>query len=190
MTGSLGDIASQADVTVTIVVDVVPETRGRLENTVTVQGDQFDSNLANNTSDEATTAKLPPARITGKVYLDMNGNGTRESVESAIEGVQVKLTGQDAEGNAIELISITDEQGVYDFQDLQPGEYTVIETQPQLFSSGKATAGADKLGHVVNNDQFFFKLGSNQHAQDYLFGEGFPFLTRRRYLASSGQASA
>jgi uncharacterized repeat protein (TIGR01451 family) len=188
VTADLGNLAANATATLTIIVDVAAGTQGKLQNQVTVTGDQFDTNTANNTAKVSTTARLPPARITGKVYLDMNGNGVQDGVEPPIAGVQVKLTGTDAEGNAIQMVAITDQGGVYDFQDLNPGEYTVIETQPTLFSSGQATAGDEKLGRVVNNDQFFFTLGSNDHATNYLFGEGFPFLSRRRYLASSGNS--
>lgn len=185
VTVQLGDIAPGKTATVTLVVDVREGFRGQLRNVVDVSADQFDSNPADNARTVSTTAKLPPASISGVVYFDMDNDGIRDEGESAIGGVRVTLEGEDEDGQSVFLQFITEGDGRYAFEDLAPGEYTVKETQPPWFTSGKATAGDSELGQVVDPDQFFFRLGSGDHAQDFNFGEIFPYYTRRRVLAST-----
>ncbi|MCP4105010.1 MAG: Cna B-type domain-containing protein [Desulfobacteraceae bacterium] len=70
--------------------------------------------------------------VSGTVYNDINGNGTRDTDEDGIGGVTVELT--DSEGNVVETTT-TLEDGSYSFADNPEGTYTVKETDPQDFNS-------------------------------------------------------
>jgi large repetitive protein len=181
----IGSLAAKKSVTVTLIVDVNPEFKGDLRNTATVTSDQFDTKAEDNTNTTTTVAKLPPATISGRVYFDANDNGIVDPLEIPISGVKLLLNGEDTDGNPISEQFITSADGRYVFDDLPPGTYTVVQVQPEYFTSGKATAGNPALGQVVNNDQFFFQLGSKDIAENFNFGDIFPFYTRRRVLAST-----
>lgn len=185
VTANLGRLNGGNSATVTIVVMLGEDTKGILTNTAEVRADQFDANAANNTATLATTAKLPPSSISGVVYIDMNNNGVRDPIETAIGGVTVTLDGIDEDGNRVRRSVITGANGAYFFGDLQPGNYNVIETQPALFGSGQATLGDPNVGQKISNDEFFFALGAGQNVTNNNFGETFPFLTRRDCIASS-----
>jgi uncharacterized repeat protein (TIGR01451 family) len=185
VTVELGDVPGGETATITILVTVDAEYKGPLENTASVSADQYDSDLADNTLQETNLAKLPPARIEGTVYFDMDDDGVQDGGETPIGGVRVRLEGIDEEGNELFLQYITEGDGKYYFEDLPPGEFRVIEDQPLWWTSGQATPGDPELGRVVDSDEFFFELGSNDSAEGFNFGELFPYFTRRRVFASS-----
>ena len=185
VTVSIGSLAAKKSATVTLIVDVNPEFKGDLRNTATVTSDQFDTQAEDNSNTTTTVAKLPPATISGRVYFDANDNGIVDPLEIPISGVKLLLNGEDTDGNPISEQFITGADGRYVFDDLPPGTNTVTQVQPQYFTSGKATVGNPALGQLVNNDQFFFQLGSNDKAENFNFGDIFPYYTRRRVLAST-----
>ncbi|MBO9325948.1 MAG: hypothetical protein J7463_11310, partial [Roseiflexus sp.] len=87
--------------------------------------------------------ELLTARITGFVYEDNNNNGNFETGlgESGIPGVTITLSGTDDLGNNVFLTTTTTITGFYTFDNLRPGTYTVIETQPSGYLDGRDTAG-------------------------------------------------
>jgi hypothetical protein len=79
-------------------------------------------------------------RITGLVWLDLNGNNRPDDGESPLAGVRV-VTG----GNRDVL---TDDNGVYVIGDLPPGEHVVLideKTLPEKTVSGIGTLTAKVL---------------------------------------------
>ncbi len=60
--------------------------------------------------------------ISGTVYYDDNANATQDEGEAAYPGVQVELLNADGEVQAQQM---SDEQGVYCFEGLAPGRYSV-----------------------------------------------------------------
>ncbi|OAN45081.1 hypothetical protein A6A03_02690 [Chloroflexus islandicus] len=66
---------------------------------------------------------LLPASVGNRVWLDANGNGVQDSGERGIEGVTVRLTGTDIDGNPVDLSTTTDSNGDYLFDNLPPGSY-------------------------------------------------------------------
>ena len=70
-------------------------------------------------------AILPPS-ICGKKYHDQNGNGTPDPGEPALMGWTIMIAGQ-----GIMTETVTDVDGDYFFDDLQPGTYTVTERLTQ-----------------------------------------------------------
>jgi fimbrial isopeptide formation D2 family protein/uncharacterized repeat protein (TIGR01451 family) len=99
--------------------------------------------------------ELLPARITGFVYEDNNNNGNFETGlgESGISGVTITLSGTDDRGNGVLLTTTTTITGFYTFDNLRPGTYTVIETQPSGYLDGRDTAGTPGGGTTTINDR-------------------------------------
>jgi uncharacterized repeat protein (TIGR01451 family)/fimbrial isopeptide formation D2 family protein len=99
--------------------------------------------------------ELLAARIAGFVYEDNNNNGNFETGlgESSISGVTITLSGTDDLGNSVLLTTTTTVTGFYAFDDLRPGTYTVIETQPTGYLDGRDTAGAPGGGTTTVNDR-------------------------------------
>ncbi len=79
--------------------------------------------------------------LDGYVYLDANRNcvydrdaaGNPINGDLPIQGVVMYLTGTTAAGVAVNRQAVTNEVGFYRFTDLDPGTYTVTQTQPTSF---------------------------------------------------------
>lgn len=82
--------------------------------------------------------------ISGSVYVDANNNGVRDSGEAPIAGVNVRLTGTDVDGKAVDRSIVTGADGSYVFAGLTKagaGGYTLTETQPNGYIDGKSVPG-------------------------------------------------
>jgi uncharacterized repeat protein (TIGR01451 family) len=116
-------------------------------------GNDVISNIVLNWGDHGTDnnfGELLPASVSGNVYVDSNNDGIKQSTEKGISRVKVTLTGVDDLGNAIELTTVTDCNGAYNFGNLRPGTYTLTETQPACYLDGKDAIGTQ--GGVAGND--------------------------------------
>ena len=114
--------------------------------------------------------ELPPASLSGFVYVDAGNDGVKGAGEAGIGGVNVKLTGTDDLGNAVSQTTTTAADGSYSFATLRPGTYTVMETQPAGYLDGKDTAGS--TGGTVTNDLIStITLGSGVNSVNNNFGE-------------------
>jgi hypothetical protein len=185
VTAELGGIAAGDTATVTITVDVDADLFGMILNTATVEGSETDTNTSNDT-DEVETEVMPlVSSIAGFVYLDADDDGEFDVEESAIEGVTIRLSGTDFEGNAVNEVQTTDSNGAYAFTDLMPGMYEVRETQPHLLRDGRDTQGTLNLGQVRNDVFAEMDLPGGVDAENYNFGEGEAIVTKLWYLAST-----
>jgi uncharacterized repeat protein (TIGR01451 family) len=106
---------------------------------------------ANTTSVDNNFGEIPilVGIVSGKVYVDANGNGVVDAAESGIAGVTVKLSGTDVHGNAVSLSTTTAADGSYSFANLQPSNasgYTIAEVQPALYSDGRTTVASGNPG--------------------------------------------
>src|SRR5690606_28342088 len=95
---------------------------------------------------------------------------------TAIEDVEITLTGVDDRGNAVLTQMTTDSQGLYEFVDLRPGTYAVLETQPAGYQDGKDSLGTINglaSGDGSLNDQFHDLIFAEPDfdAVNYNFGE-------------------
>ncbi len=90
------------------------------------------------------------ASVSGFVYVDTNNDGVKQSAETVLSGVTVKLTGTDDRGNAVSLTTTTNSSGLYQFTTLRPGTYTITETQPAGYIDGQETIGSQG-GTAANN---------------------------------------
>ena len=122
-------------------------------------------------------AEIRPSDLQGLVWEDFNNDGEVNFGEKAIENVSIALTGTDDRGNAVNLTTQTDVDGVYMFFDLRPGTYTLTETQPVGFLDGMDIVGfvphpgfsGDNSANDVISGIVIGRPGSV--AENYNFGE-------------------
>src|SRR5215212_9983390 len=70
----------------------------------------------------------PAGTITGSVWNDLNGNGTRDAGEAGVAGRTVFLdTNKNGRFDTGEVGRTTDPNGTYTFTNLTAGTYTVAE---------------------------------------------------------------
>ena len=69
-------------------------------------------------------------RIEGTVFVDVNNNSVPDPGEQRLSGVEIKLTGP-----STNLSTFTNPSGTYGFDNLAPGTYQVVETQPAGYIS-------------------------------------------------------
>jgi protocatechuate 3,4-dioxygenase beta subunit len=83
-----------------------------------------------------------PITLSGTVFEDMNGNNTQDNGDAGIAGVSLTLYAlQDSQFVATSLTAVTDANGNYQFDGLEPGTYRIAETQPSGYLSIGARAG-------------------------------------------------
>ncbi|MEX0679628.1 MAG: Calx-beta domain-containing protein [Pirellulales bacterium] len=81
-----------------------------------------------------TIIDVPPAGISGFVYVDLNNNGIKEGNETGIPGAIVTATRR---SDGVSESIMTGDDGSYFFASLFPDTYTVSETQPGFFNDGR-----------------------------------------------------
>ena len=127
--------------------------------------------------EEYNFGELRPASISGYVSVDIPGQSKLDPSDpnfQPIEGVTIQLL--DEFGNLVETTQ-TNADGLYEFDNLVPGTYSIVEVQPDGFLDG-----ADVIGNVgnqpvgnVSNDRFDgIVIGSGQNATQYNFCEHEP----------------
>jgi hypothetical protein len=107
------------------------------------------------TSPATTLTVIPPSVIQGMVWEDFNDDGQVNFGEKAIAGVSLELSGTDDRGNAVTLQAVTDSEGLYLFDDLRPGTYSIREVQPAGYSDGQdvlGTVNGTPVGTNATND--------------------------------------
>jgi large repetitive protein len=124
----------------------------------------------------AATARFADtlSTLAGSVYVDLNGNGSRDSGEPGINGVSVTISGTDAAGQAVNRVATSDASGNFLFIDLltpSAAGYSVAEpTQPAAYADGLDAAGTAG-GSVANDLISAIHLAVNTDATGYTFGE-------------------
>jgi streptogramin lyase len=116
---------------------------------------------------------LAPDSLSGIVFEDFNDDGQVDFGEQGIAGVAVALTGTDFLGNAVSMATTTDSDGAYIFANLQPGNYSITETQPAGYNQGIDTVGTAG-GSLTATDRFLVSLAQNAiglNGLNYNFGE-------------------
>lgn len=146
--------------------------RGGVITTNSAQQDVFDGIVlgSNDAGINYNFGEVRLASISGYVYVDSNNNGVKETGESPISNVEIQLTGIDVNGDPVSLTTTTNGNGYYDFLNLVPGDYTVIEVQPNAYLDGKDSVGS--LGGTPGNDiTSAVTLVSEDAGINYNFGE-------------------
>jgi hypothetical protein len=122
---------------------------------------------------EATTPPAAPSTISGFVYEDFNNDGAIDFNEYAIEGTQVSLL--DADGQVLQT-AVTDANGLYVFNDVAPGTYSLQEAQPAGYDDGidsLGEIGGTVVGTLGNDSVAGITIGEagGVEAINYNFGE-------------------
>lgn len=134
-----------------------------------------------------TIKVIPSAKISGTVYADLNNNGRIDGTEIGIPNVTVTAI-RNEDNHA--TTTLTNASGVFSFPTLQPGTYTIKETQPGFFIDGLDTF----QGTVSPTNDQFSNIAANSGipVSGFLFGEqglratfAAAFQNRRAYFASS-----
>jgi len=83
------------------------------------------------------------ASIGDLVWEDLNGNGVQETGEPGVKDVTVQLSGITGAGVTVSRSAITDDDGLYRFDDLVPGTYTVTVVAPAGYVFTAANQDSD-----------------------------------------------
>jgi hypothetical protein len=131
------------------------------------------------------------AMISGTVWVDIDDDGVRDDGETVLPGVAVTLSGEDQQGQTVEITTTTDSAGAYRFARLPSGTYTIRETQPAAFLDGQDVLGtvAGQPSGTVGEDEFSgIVLPPAGRGVNYNFGEGSlrtDSVSRRIFLSSN-----
>ncbi len=108
--------------------------------------------------------------LAGVVFEDLNNNGRQERGELGIAGVHLTAAGTDTAGNPVGRTATTDADGLYRFNRLRAGRYTITQTQPEGFFDGADSAGT--AGGTATNDSVTdIVLSEGRRGDGYNFGE-------------------
>jgi uncharacterized repeat protein (TIGR01451 family) len=188
-TGNLNQtvtLPAGSSITYTVVGTVDSNATGTLTNsaTATVAAGTTDTNANNNSSTDTDTIDELLALVSGFVFVDLDRDGVKDSSEPGIPNVQIILQQNGTEVDR----TTTGTNGGYQFDDLDPGTYDVLETQPSPYADGTDTA-AGGVGTVTGNDRFSVTLARGTQATNLNFGEISIQPTKRDLLASRFRTS-
>lgn len=124
---------------------------------------------------ENNFGELLAASLSGTVFNDHDNDGTQGVGEPGIGGVQIRLTGTDDRGQAVDLTVATNPDGTYSFANLRPSNgtgYTLTETQPTSYNDGMDVDGSLANGdRSINDVTSSIEVNSGDNGTDYDFGE-------------------
>ena len=106
----------------------------------------------------------------GFVYLDVDDSNTKDPAELGVPGIVVNLSGTDVDGSSVERSTLTDDDGQYTFDELEPGTYQISKRQSSALQDGQDATPV--VGSTVNNSQFEdVVLNDDDELTDNNFGE-------------------
>ena len=85
--------------------------------------------------------ELKPASLAGNVYVDSHNDGQLDPGDPPIANVKLTLSGFDDNG-PVSATTTTASDGSYSFNNLRPGTYGIVETQPASYNEGATTVGS------------------------------------------------
>jgi VCBS repeat-containing protein len=123
--------------------------------------------------------RIRPSQAIGMVWNDADNDGVVDFNETAIQGVNIHLTGLDDRGNNVSRSAVTDANGAYAFANLRPSSvagYTLHEIQPSGFADGLDMLGTVNdlpIGNASVNDTFsaIIMTHPGDLAENFNFGE-------------------
>ena len=199
LTFDVGNLERGATASVTIDVLVDEGFAGTLLNEANVQGNEVETTYLNNDDFVSIPVQREPASLAGAVFVDRNDNGVFDVGERPIGNVTVTLQGTDLSGNFVTRTTTTADDGSYLFDNLDPGNYRILETQPTRYRDGKdhigtngGARGADPGPNLIPNglspqqvDDLFLgiELSSGEAAVNYDFGELAVTISKRSFLS-------
>jgi len=109
------------------------------------------------------------------VWFDINGDGVQDPGEPGFENVTVTLVGDiDLDGIDDILTTTTDANGLYLFEYLPAGDYTITVDDTTLPAGMAQTYDYDGLGTAHTSD---YTLGASEHNREQDFGYATPALS-------------
>ncbi len=71
------------------------------------------------------TTLVEPSQISDFVWEDIDGDGIQDAGEPGLAGIQIRLSGQDFNGFAVDFSTTSDARGAYKFDRLPMGKYVI-----------------------------------------------------------------
>ena len=90
--------------------------------------------------------------------------------DNVVAGNVIKLTGTSTTGQAVSMATMTNYNGMYEFDNLPAGTYSITETMPGNYTNGPDTVGSLGGSEKVNNVFSGIVLGTNTNGVNYNFG--------------------
>ncbi|CAM3174654.1 SdrD B-like domain-containing protein [Nocardioides dubius] len=116
-------------------------------------------------------AERPTSSLAGVVFIDRDRDGAQQPSEPGLRSVTMLLNGQDTDGNAVTLSTVSDPAtGEYDFANLRAGTYEIAQMQPTGYGDGSTAAGTAG-GSATTNAISAINLAARTAGTGYLFGE-------------------
>ena len=116
-----------------------------------------------------------PASLQGLVFIDEDSNDQRgdPAIEVGFDGAEVTLNGIDSLGRHVQRDGLTDNGGIFDFENLWPGTYTVTVIPPQKYQGSSengipGTVSGNPTGLPAVNQVKLIVIGEGQVGIDYL----------------------
>ena len=112
--------------------------------------------------------------LAGRVYIDLNNNGTQQGGENPLAGIAVTLTGTDVNGAIVPITVFTDASGNYLFDNLFAAAgagYTITEGPAAPFTDAINNAAGTAAGTPGTNTFSAIPLAAGQQGTAYNFGE-------------------
>lgn len=111
-----------------------------ITNSATVAGQDLDGQAVTGDTSNTVSVDVVHGTISGRKFVDIDGNAMQEATEPALAGVTINLF-RDANGSGsfddgtdtLVATQMTDATGNYTFGDLVPGTYFIRETVPANF---------------------------------------------------------
>jgi hypothetical protein len=116
------------------------------------------------------TVSTTGSSLSGFVFVDANSNGTMVPTDNVVAGNVIKLTGTSTTGQAVSMATMTNYNGMYEFDNLPAGTYSITETVPGNYTNGPDTVGSLGGSEKVNNVFSPIVLASNTNGINYNFG--------------------
>ena len=82
------------------------------------------------------------AAITGHVFVDVDGDGSRDSAEPGLAAVAMTLSGTDVVGRPVDRETATGPDGAYRLDGLLAGTYSITQAQPAGYGDGVDSPGS------------------------------------------------
>jgi len=115
-------------------------------------------------------AMLHGGSLAGFVFFDADGDGTRDASEGGVPGIVVRLSGSETAGSSVDQSTITDNNGAYSFDELEPGIYQIAKRQNAATIDGQESTAAP--GAVTSNNALAnIALGDEEEMVENNFGE-------------------
>ena len=124
--------------------------------------------------------QLIPVAISGHVYHDQDQDGLRDAGEEPISGVLIRAVPLQTIVDQEAVIAVTNAEGFYEFTDLMPGSYQLVEvSQPDGYLDGRDRAGTvdgETVGQAINPGDLIdeIELVDGAVGLNYDFGEILP----------------